>query len=95
MRILRTAGYHEVRAADKDGNHGSGGGEHWEQCWVLPESVYWSPIVDRPCSRRQRSRLTNDVGMRPAGAPVGISSSNDELEPFPTLNQSGSPSPDM
>lgn len=30
-----------------------------------------------------------------AGAPVGISSSNDELEPFPTLNQSGSPSHDM
>lgn len=43
-RISRTAGYHEICAADKDGNDGGGGGEHREQCWVLPESVYWSPI---------------------------------------------------
>ena len=34
-------------------------------------------------------------GNEAGDAPVGISSSNDELEPFPTLNQSGSPSPDM
>jgi hypothetical protein len=35
------------------------------------------------------------VGVKMTDAPVGIRSSNDELEPCPTLNQSGSPSPDM
>ena len=43
-RIARTAWYHEVCAADKDGDDGGGGGENWEECWVLPESVYWKPI---------------------------------------------------
>ena len=39
-RFSRTARYHEVCAADKDGNDGGGGSEHREQWWVLPESVY-------------------------------------------------------
>jgi hypothetical protein len=39
-RLSRTARYHEVCAADKDGNDGGGGSEYREQWWVLPESVY-------------------------------------------------------
>ena len=37
--LFRTAGYHEVCAADEDGNDGGGGGEDWEQRGVLPERV--------------------------------------------------------
>ena len=54
--FLRTARYHEACAAEKDGNDGSGGGgEHREQSWVPPESVYWTP--DRSIDRRVRFYL--------------------------------------
>ena len=94
MTISRTARDHEVCTTSKYGYDGCRRGKDWEQCWVLPERVYWTPI--NGCSPRRRINATvkmirmGEGSMHVGDAPVGISSS----EPFPTLNQSGSPSPE-
>jgi len=34
--LVRTAGYHEVRTADGDGDDGDGSSEDWKQCGIIP-----------------------------------------------------------
>lgn len=75
-------------------NDNGGGGGHREQCWVLPESVHWTPIyqsVDgRGCVNKRWF-----VEVKLADAPVGVNSWNNEFEPFSIRNQSQSPPLDM
>lgn len=98
-QLSRTAGYHEVCAADEDRDDGGGCCEDWEECGIFPKRVYWN-VVDGPNRRarpptyqHQRARKEGNYGKarwEVGSAPVGISSS----EPFPILNHSGSPSPE-
>ena len=61
---MRTAGYHQVCAADEDRYDVCWGGEYWEQCGMFPERIDWmdaDPNASPQSISHQRGR--DDNGM--------------------------------